>query len=169
MVCGWLDMDTGPLDMKSWLSSLLKAPGGLDPLVELSPQQEPMLQMLQPFFPWTSAWVYEGSNLVYASLSSPQPRGIKLCQDTLPLFFPLASFHPMLHLFQSGRSDWPLWLHLGWKQKWFQVILNCFLPSCIAICAPHGLTFICVLADTSHLWSKFEERQMTCFTKAFTT
>lgn len=31
MVCGWLNMDARPLGMKSWMNSLLKVPGGLNP------------------------------------------------------------------------------------------------------------------------------------------
>lgn len=88
---------------------------------------------------------------------------------TLFLYFFFSIVSPSVSFVSSGRSGWPLWLHLSWKQKWFQVILDCFPPSCIAICALLMLTFIHVLADTSHLQSKFEERQMTCFTTTFAT
>lgn len=77
------------------MNSLLKVPGGLNPLealglwVRLSPHQDPALQTLQPLFPGLLRTASDGSGALEQS------------SFVFHLFSPI-SFHPVLHLFQVG-------------------------------------------------------------------
>lgn len=118
-------MDARPLGMMSWMNSVLKVPGGLNPLealglwVRLSPHQDPALQILQPLFPGLLPAASDGSGALEQS------------SFVFHLFSPI-SFHPVLHFKWEVKlvPVTPSWLEAKVVSRGFELLpalLHCHL------------------------------------------